>query len=155
MIVDCLFQHGEGTLRQPFIGPGDGSVGVDVVFIGQVTGEIGRTERDHFAVVKGLDAFHICIVHLLAAVDRDAMEGQRARPVTVVDAGFDNRFVRRLKDGIVFGPESCRRRDLGMEEPERKGLRQEPAPLIELLQRRYGFVFRLFERNDVIGLEHP
>ena len=97
------------------------------------------------------------------------MEGQRARPVTVVDAGFDNRFVRRLKDGIVFGPEGCRRRDLGMEEPERnvhglygfdavvsrKGLGQEPAPLIEFLQRRYGFVFRLFERNDVIGLEHP
>ena len=169
MVIHRLFQDSKGTLRQPFIGPGHGRFGVDVVFVGQIAGKIGRTERDHFAVVKGLDAFHIGVIHFLAAVDRDAVESQGPRPVAVVDVGLDERFVRRLEDGIVFSPESRRRRDLGMEQPERdvhgldgfdavvgrKGPGQEPAPLVKLFQRRHGFFFGLLEGNDVVGLEHP
>ena len=164
-----FIQHAGRAVLYALICPGYAGFRGNIIFICQVAGQVCRGEGNHLAVIERFDAFHIGIVHLLAAVHRNPFELHGADALHVIDAGFRNNCVRRVNDQIIFRFEDRRRRNLGIEQPERhvhgldifhtvvgrKRVRQKLPPFIEFLQGFHSFFFRLFERNDVVRLQHP
>ena len=71
----------KGVLRggpNALVGPLLALLGVDVVLVRVVSGEVGRLEGLGLAHVKGLDGFHQRVVHHGGTVHRDVGEAQRA-----------------------------------------------------------------------------
>lgn len=115
---DGAFKDADGTFLNARGGAGLGGFGIDVVLICEAAGEVGAREGDEVCVVEGLDAFHIGVVHLRAAVDRDFLKSHRPASFAAVDAGLCDRLIGGIDDMVAFCAEGGTRTDVRIEEPE-------------------------------------
>ena len=154
-----------------FVRARDARLRVHVVFVRDVTREVGGGEGDELTVVERLDALHVLVVHALATVHGDAFKRHRAAAFTAVVAGLGDDLVRGLAHAVVLRAECCARTDVRVEQPEGDihGLdfldavlggecaREDVFPkprAVEFLERGDGVLFGLLERDDEVWAEH-
>lgn len=167
VVFDGVFEQVSRALRDAFVGARDGRVGVDVVAVGERAREMRGREIFELAVVKRLDAFHERVVHLFAAVDRDAQKCHLAFAVTFVDGDFLDVLVAVIVFMDVLRAERSLRLDFRVEQPVRHvhGLHmldavaflerggQQALAFVKGFERGDGFFLRLLERDDLVGLQ--
>ena len=157
-----------GTFDNTLISTDYSSLGIHIIFICQKACQISSAEGNHFAVVKWLDALHKGIVHLLAAIYRDALKGHGAFTLAVIDNGSRNNLIIGFINTVAGTLIAAAGTNLGVKQPKRyihrldilhtivgrKGVRQQGSSLVEFLEGSNSFLFGFLEGDDEVRLQH-
>ena len=93
-------------------------VGVHIVAVGHIAGQIARLEGYHCRIIKGLHRLHQIVGGLPGAIHRNLPEGHFARPGYIKIAGFGAALSGRLPGADPGGPEPGLTAGLCVKEPE-------------------------------------
>ena len=166
--LNGIFKATLGTFDNALISTCYSSLGIHIILICQIACQISGAEGNHFFIIKRLDAFHKGIVHLLAAIYRDALKGHGAFTFAVIHNGSCNNFIIGFINTVAGTLIAAAGANLGVKQPERyihclnilhtivgcKGVRQQGSSLVEFFEGSNSFLFGFLEGDDEVRLQH-